>query len=141
MINSKQIFFLFLINFLFIYFLAGIVVFYLNNYNFFSLGDLTVIGEYYNLKWTYNAVLNDVPRIYDALLFTSIFSTPIIAIIPFLPKSRSLHGNARFATFAEIKNKFKLLSEKGIIVGKTKGKKERYFSEPWITTLTNKYKK
>ena len=44
----------------------------------------------------------------------------------------ALHGKARFATFSEIKNKMNLLGEKGLIIGKYKGKFLRFSGQQFV---------
>ncbi len=122
MLEKKQIIFLLFIDLIAVYFIAGVVVFFLNGYSIRSMDNLLIIKEYYGLKWTFLAIVNNVPKIYEAIFYTFLAVTPLVVIIPFLPKRKSLHGNAKFANDFHIKNKMKLFNEKGLIIGK-KGNK------------------
>ncbi len=125
--NFAKISYLVIVVLIFTYFTSSLIVFKLN--------DLTVfdIGQYWSWDFTYKAIIQNYPRIWDSILYSGIFFTIIAFIIPFISKDKkSLYGSARFATFKEIKNKFKLFSKKGIIVGKFNNKLLRFDSQEFV---------
>lgn len=126
MINKKQFAFLFISTLVLTYFVAGVLVFYLNNLSFMEL------GRYYSIDFTLQCFIQDYPRIDEALLYSFLFFASIFAILPFIPKSKSLHGEARFASFYEIKRKWKLFTDKGLIVGKYDDKLLKFDSQEFV---------
>lgn len=125
-LNKLQIAFLIIIDLFCTYFVAGILVFILNGY------DLIALGEHYSIDFTYKAFMNNYPLIDKALLYSFSFFTVIVILIPFLPKSRALHGDARFAKDWEIKSKMNLFAKDGIILGKRGNKLLKFDSQEFV---------
>ncbi len=109
------------------YFASGILVFVLNKYSIFDL------GKYYSLGFTYDAIIKQYPKINISILYCFLFFTILVIPIPFFAgKNKHLHGNARFAKDYEIKKSMKLLEDKGLIVGKYKGKFLRFPGQQFV---------
>lgn len=124
-LNKKQVIALIIIDIILIYFLTGIIIFFLNEYN------IKDIINNYSFGFTFTAFINDYPQFYKSFGIAFLFSTFLVSIIPFLPKGEALHGKARFAKDYEIK-KMGLNGDKGLIVGKYKGKFLRFSGQQFV---------
>lgn len=103
---------------LFLY-LAGTIYFLLNKANLDLVTPMTII-DYWQAHHgidSYRKKLN-VSLLISAVLTIGI---PGLMILRSFQSKEELHGSARFATFSEVKKKG-LLSGKGILIGKFKGK-------------------
>lgn len=126
-IELSQVIFLLIIAVVLTYIFTGFLTFYFN--------DISVLTfkETFSFDFTYHALVKSYPRVYESLGYSSLVSLFIVAIIPFIPMPETaLHGKARFATFSEIKNKMNLLGEKGLIIGKYKGKFLRFSGQQFV---------
>lgn len=102
------------------YFLSPFVMFYLNDVS------LKRILGFYNLKFTFEALINAYPKAYISFFGMFGFSIIVLTLLALIAKSKKTQfGEARFANLAEIK-KMKLFSDNGIIIGKYKGKFLRF---------------
>ena len=111
--KKKIIFFIFFV-LIFSYITTGLLVFFLNG--FFSVNIFKMINSQYNLLFTYKAIVNNYPKVYEAMAYSVGFFSFIGTVLILMPKGRSLHGEARFSNKKEIK-KMGLLQNKGLIVG------------------------
>ncbi|RXK13238.1 sodium:calcium antiporter [Halarcobacter mediterraneus] len=124
-LNKGKVTFLLIVDLFCTYFISGVVIFLVND---MSLWD---IAKYYNYTFTYKALIQNYPLAYSSFLYTFLFFTVLVSIIPFLPQGKSLHGSARFAKKWEIV-KMKLFSQSGLIVGKFKGKLLRFDTQEFV---------
>jgi len=110
-----------------IYLIAGVITLYLNHHG------IKELYEYASLNLTYTLFMTDYPLFYKALGISAFFSFSITSLIAFLPKAELLHGNAKFATFLEMKKKMKLFNNKGIIIGMYGRKLIRYAGKQFVS--------
>lgn len=126
--NNKvlQIIFLILASFIFTYLLTPIVFFVLNKIKIMKAIEI------YNLNFTLQAIINHYPKIWLSLGVTLTFCFFIcIFLVLALKTKKSQFGEARFANFNEIK-KMNLFGDKGIIIGKYKGKLLRFSGQQFV---------
>lgn len=126
--NNKvlQITFLILASFIFTYLLTPIVFFVLNKIKIMKAIEI------YNLNFTLQAIINHYPKIWLSLGVTLTFCFFIcIFLVLALKTKKSQFGEARFANFNEIK-KMNLFGDKGIIIGKYKGKLLRFSGQQFV---------
>ncbi|MDE5603917.1 MAG: type IV secretory system conjugative DNA transfer family protein, partial [Helicobacter sp.] len=125
--NRKfQIVFLLIASFILTYLLTPFVFFFLN-----KIKILRAL-EIYNIHFTLQAITNNYPKIWLSLSisFALCFFTFILLVLS-LKSKKSQFGEARFANSAEIK-KMNLLNDKGIIIGKHKGKFLRFSGQQFV---------
>ncbi|WP_104722737.1 type IV secretory system conjugative DNA transfer family protein [Helicobacter mesocricetorum] len=125
--NRKfQIIFLVIASFILTYLLTPFVFFFLN-----KIKILRAL-EIYNIHFTLQAIINNYPKIWLSLgiSFAFVFLLFILLVLS-LKSKKSQFGEARFANPAEIK-KMNLLSNKGIIIGKYKGKFLRFSGQQFV---------
>lgn len=128
MLNAKQVIFILLIVIFLTYFISGFVIFFLNGY-----GPIEIIDNY-SIGFTLTAFLENYPQRYLSLGIAAAISLFIaIAFIALARPKQSLHGNARFASFGEIKNKMNLLGDQGLIIGKLNNKFLRFDAPEFIS--------
>jgi len=120
-INKKQISFLVVFVLFLTYIVTGLTIFIMNGHSLFTY------LKYFSFDFTYVALINNYPNSRIALLYNLSAFSFLALIILFLPRERSLFGNAKFASISDIKNKMKLFGKEGIIIGKV-GKKLLKFS-------------
>ncbi|QKF77293.1 type IV secretory system conjugative DNA transfer family protein [Arcobacter defluvii] len=112
--KGSLLFFVFSVIF-FTYLTSGLLIFFLNGY--FNLNLFKLINNNYDLLFTYKAIINNYPRIWEAIFYSASFYSVVFFILILLPNKKSLHGEARFANRNEIK-KMGLFQDKGLVVGK-----------------------
>lgn len=124
--KSLQIIFLILVGFIFTYLLTPIVFFVLNKVKIMKAIEI------YNINFTLQAVANHYPKIWLSLGITFAFCLFALTLLVLsLKTKKSQFGEARFANFNEIK-KMNLLGDKGIIIGKYKGKLLRFGGQQFV---------
>lgn len=111
-LNKAQLTFLFIVSLLLAYLLSGVLLLILNGYG------LKESISNYQIGLSAKAMADNYPRSYEALLYSILGTAPFVFLLPFIPQSQKLHGDARFANLGEIRSKMNLLGEKGIIIGK-----------------------
>lgn len=126
MFNKKQLAFLVIFVLIFTYFSAGFLVFFLNKIT------LLEIVKYYSYDFTFQCIIQGYPNIEKALLYAFLFWSFMAGILILKGNDKALHGDARFASFSEIKKKWNLLTGKGLIVGKYKDKLLRFDSQEFV---------
>lgn len=117
-LSKAQIIFLSVFALIFTYFLAGFLDIAVNK-------ALKKLPQIWSVGFTAQAIVGGYPKIYQCLFLSALFSFGIVFIGAFLPKKRSLFGDARFATASEVE-KMNLYGNDGIIIGKYKNKLLRY---------------
>lgn len=115
--------------------IAGFILTYLlTPFVFFFLNKVKILRvlEIYNIHFTLQAITNHYPKIWLSLSisFAFVFSAFILLVLS-LKSKKSQFGEARFANSAEIK-KMNLLNDKGIIIGKYKGKFLRFSGQQFV---------
>lgn len=123
-LTKPQIAFLIIVDIFATYNLTGILCFVLNN-------ATKLLLTKYSLGFTAKALIEGYPKIYQSLGISFLFCTIIVAIIPFLPKQRSLHGDAKFANSSDVA-KMKLYNDDGIIIGKYNNKLLRFSGQQFV---------
>lgn len=107
------------------YFLTGVVDIALN-------GKILKLSKYYNASFTFKALINGYPKIYESLAISFAICVAFIAILLLLPKKEKLYGDAKFATAADIAKR-KLYGNDGIIIGKYNGKLLRFPGQQFVS--------
>lgn len=124
--KSLQIIFLILVGFIFTYLLTPIVFFVLNKVKIMKAIEI------YNINFTLQAVANHYPKIWLSLSITFAFCLFALTLLVLsLKTKKSQFGEARFANFNEIK-KMNLFGDKGIIIGKYKGRLLRFGGQQFV---------
>ncbi|MCI5786044.1 MAG: type IV secretory system conjugative DNA transfer family protein [Helicobacter trogontum] len=124
-ITKAQIFFLIILALLLSYFLTPILLFVLN-----KIPPMQAL-KLWSLDLTIKALQYRFPYAYSAFGISCLFSTCVVAIVPFIKKKQSLFGNARFANISDIR-KMNLYGEKGIIIGKHNNKLLRFGGQQFV---------
>ena len=94
-LSKAQIIFLSIFALIFTYFLAGFLDIAVNK-------ALKKLPQIWSVGFTAQAIVCGYPKIYQCLFLSALFSFGIVFIGAFLPKKRSLFGDARFATASEV---------------------------------------
>lgn len=135
-LTKSQIVFLVIVALIATYFLTGALTFVLND-------AIKLLPKHWSLFFTIEALTNNYPNAYKALGLSALISFGVAFIVPFIPKKESLHGNAKFATSADI-NKMNLFEKKpkkkgeinkdetGIIIGKHNGRLLRFYGQQFV---------
>lgn len=125
--NKKfQIAFLVIIGLILTYFITPLVFFILN-----KVKIAQTIGIY-NLNFTFQAIANNYPKIWLSLGITFLICSFGVTILALSLKSKkSQFGEARFANSNEIQ-KMNLFGNKGIVIGKYKGKLLRFGGQQFV---------
>lgn len=124
--KSIKIVFIVIVSFIFSYLFTPIVFFFLNKVKIIQAIKI------YNLNFTYEAIINNYPKIWLSLGITfGICLIALIFLVLSLKTKKSQFGEARFANDNEIKA-MKLYGDKGIIIGKYKGKFLRFSSQQFV---------
>jgi len=126
-LNKAQITFLLIVSFMFSYLISGIVLLLLHGY------DLKQSLSNYTISLSFQAILSNYPKSYEALLYSFLGIAPFVFAIPFLPKKQKLHGDARFANRNEIRSKMNLIGNRGIIIGKLGNQLLRYPGDDFVS--------
>ncbi|EAJ7217486.1 type IV secretory system conjugative DNA transfer family protein [Campylobacter jejuni] len=124
--KSIQIIFLAISSVFLTYLLTPLVFFFLNKVKIMKAIEI------YNINFTLQAIANGYPKIWLSLSITFgicfvVFSVLVLS----LKAKKSQFGEARFANFNEIK-KMNLFGDKGIIIGKYKGKLLRFGGQQFV---------
>lgn len=128
MLNTKQIIFILLGIVFLTYFIAGAIIFLLNGY-----GLMDIIDNY-SIGFTATAFLENYPGRFLSLgIAVGISSIITFGLMLLTRPKKSLHGDARFASYGEIKNKMNLLGEQGLIIGKLNNKFLRFDAPEFIS--------
>ncbi|EAJ2196062.1 type IV secretory system conjugative DNA transfer family protein [Campylobacter coli] len=117
-----------IVMFIFISIFSLLIAYFLSPFAMFYLNDVSLkrIFGFYNLKFTFEALINAYPKAYVSFFGMFGFSVIVLILLALIAKSKKTQfGEARFANLAEIK-KMKLFSDNGIIIGKYKGKFLRF---------------
>ena len=117
-LNKAQIIFLSIVAIVISYFLTSVVIFVLND-------ALKLLPKVWKPEFTFLALINGYPKIYEALAISLFLSFSVVFLLPFIPKKEKLYGNARFANSADIrkmglfpkKGKDGKIDNNGIIIG------------------------
>lgn len=117
-LNKAQIIFLCIVALAISYFLTSVVIFALND-------TLKLLPKVWKPEFTFLALMNGYPKIYEALAISLFLSFSVVFLVPFIPKKEKLYGNARFANSADIrkmglfpkKGKDGKIDNNGIIIG------------------------
>lgn len=117
-LNKAQIIFLCIVALAISYFLTSVVIFALND-------ALKLLPKVWKPEFTFLALMNGYPKIYEALAISLFLSFSVVFLLPFIPKKEKLYGNARFANSADIrkmglfpkKGKDGKIDNNGIIIG------------------------
>ena len=117
-LNKAQIIFLSIVAIVISYFLTSVVIFVLND-------ALKLLPKVWKPEFTFLALINGYPRVYEALAISLFLSFSVVFLLPFIPKKEKLYGNARFANSADIrkmglfpkKGKDGKIDNNGIIIG------------------------
>lgn len=117
-LNRAQIIFLCIVALAISYFLTSVVIFALND-------ALKLLPKVWKLEFTFLALINGYPKVYEALAISLFLSFSVVFLLPFIPKKEKLYGNARFANSADIrkmglfpkKGKDGKIDNNGIIIG------------------------
>lgn len=117
-LNKAQIIFLCIVALAISYFLTSVVIFALND-------ALKLLPKVWKPEFTFLALMNGYPKIYEALAISLFLSFSIVFLLPFIPKKEKLYGDARFANSADIrkmglfpkKGKDGKIDNNGIIIG------------------------
>lgn len=117
-LNKAQIIFLSIVAIVISYFLTSVVIFALND-------ALKLLPKVWKPEFTFLALINGYPKIYEALAISLFLSFSVVFLLPFIPKKEKLYGNARFANSADIrkmglfpkKGKDGKIDNNGIIIG------------------------
>ncbi|MFA5428450.1 MAG: type IV secretory system conjugative DNA transfer family protein, partial [Sulfurimonas sp.] len=126
--DKKQIIFIVFVFIFLTYFVTGFLVFLYNGYG------LMDVLQNYSLGFTYTALVNKYPKLYESLSISAATSTILaLGLVVLARPQQSLYGDARFASFGEVKNKIGLLGEAGLIVGKIKNKFLRFDSLEFVS--------
>lgn len=124
--KSIKIVFLILTSFILTYLLTPIIFFFLNKVK------IVKALEIYNINFTFQAISNGYPKIWLSLGVTfGICLIAFTALVLSLKTKKSQFGEARFANNNEIKQ-MKLFNDKGIIIGKYKGKFLRFGGQQFV---------
>lgn len=117
-LNKAQIIFLCIVALAISYFLTSVVIFALND-------ALKLLPKVWKPEFTFLALMNGYPKIYEALAISLFLSFSVVFLLPFIPKKEKLYGDARFANSADIrkmglfpkKGKDGKIDNNGIIIG------------------------
>lgn len=117
-LNKGQIIFLSIIALVLAYFLAGVLIFALND-------AIKMLPKFWKPNFTYLAIIKGYPKIYPAIGLSLLISFLVVFLLPFIPKKEKLYGNAKFANSADIrkmglfpkKAKNGKIDTNGIIIG------------------------
>ncbi|MCR1812083.1 type IV secretory system conjugative DNA transfer family protein [Sulfurospirillum sp. hDNRA2] len=123
-LTIPQIIFLIILDILGTYFITGVLCFIFNN-------ATKLLLTKYSLGFTAKALLEGYPKIYMSLGIAFFACSTILAIIPFLPKKKSLHGDAKFANSSDVA-KMQLYNTEGIIIGKYNNKLLRFSGQQFV---------
>lgn len=126
-LNKAQFAFLFIVALMFAYLISGVVLLLLNGY------DIKQAFSNYSVSLSAQAMLNNYPRSYEALLYSFLGVSPLIFGIPLIPQKQKLHGDARFANAGEIRSKMNLMGDQGIIIGKLGKQLLRYPGDDFVS--------
>jgi len=126
-LNKAQFSFLFIISLLIAYLISGAVLLLLNGYGVKE----SISG--YKIGLSLQAMMTNYPRSYEAFLYSFLGTSSIVFMLPLLPQKQKLHGDARFANQAEIRNKMNLMEDKGIIIGKVGKSLLRYSGDDFVS--------
>ena len=127
-LNKLQLIFILIVSLFIAYLISNILLFLLNGY------DIKQAFLNYDLSLSVQAMLNNYPNSYKSMLYSFAGSFILIYMIAvFLPKKEKLHGDARFANFADIKYKMKLLGDNGIVIGKYGNKLLKYPGDDFVS--------
>ena len=123
---SIQIVFFIFFSFIFTYLLTPFVFFFLNKVKIMKAFEI------YNINFTLQAIVNNYPKIWLSLGITLLTcSLGFIIFVLSQKNGKSQFGEARFANFNEIK-KMNLFGNKGIVIGKYKGKLLRFDGQQFV---------
>lgn len=116
-LNKSQLIFLGIVALLASYFLTSVLIFVLND-------AMKLLPKVWKPNFTFLALVNGYPKVYQALGISLLISFGIAFLIPFIPKKEKLYGNARFANAGDIrkmglfpKKKNGKIDNNGIIIG------------------------
>lgn len=111
------------------YFSAGLILFLLNGVTL-----RTALLRYYP-GLTYDAIVEDYPKVFEALGLGFLISLVLIGLLflLFLKKKASLYGDAQFATTGEIRKMGLFAKEGGIIVGRIGKKLLRFVGSQFVS--------
>lgn len=124
--KSIQVIFLIIVSLVFTYILSPVIFFFLNKIKIMKAIEI------YNINFTFKALANNYPNIWLSLIITfSICLILSLALVLSLKSKKSQFGEARFANNREIR-KMKLFNDKGIIIGKYKGKFLRFSGQQFV---------
>lgn len=140
-LGKPQIIALVIVALILTYFLTGVLTFALNH-------AIKLLKSTWTLDFTIKAMLGAYPQVYKAFGISLFVSFAFVFILPFIPKKEKLHGDAKFASSADIrklglypkyitikdekgKNK-KVVDKNGIIIGKHNGQLLRFGGQQFV---------
>lgn len=136
-LNKAQIIVLVIVALILTYFLTGVLTFALNH-------AIKLLKAKWSIDFTFVALMQGYPQVYKALGMSALLSFGFVFIIPYIPKKEKLHGDAKFATSADIrklglypkykkgKDGKKEVDKNGIIIGKHNGQLLRFGGQQFV---------
>lgn len=123
-LTKAQVIFLFTVWLVLTYWLTALLCFALND-------AIKMLPSKITIDFTLNALLTPYPKAYAALALAGLISLILVAIVPLMPRKKSLYGDARFANSAEVA-KMGLYADDGIIIGKYNKKLLRFSGQQFV---------
>jgi len=115
-ITKAQFIFLFVVSLMLAYLISGVVLLLLNGYG------LKESITNYQFALSFNAMVSNYPKSYESFIYSLLGAAPFIFLLPLIPQSQKLHGDAKFANLGDMRSKMKLFTDKGIVIGKSGNK-------------------